>query len=217
MKKKEIYLLSPLKKEETISLPMIEFSILKKSIDFSYCDTLMFTSKQAVVSANEIDKSWKNYPSIAIGKATKSKIEELGGEVIHNPKKFYGKELAKDIKESFRDKKILYLRPEIVSFDSKAYLAKSYIELKEQIIYKTSCKEYPIDKKPSKNSIIIFTSPSTIHCFFKNFEWDSTYIAVLIGNATKEHLPNYCEYVVADEALIDACIRKARELIVGFQ
>lgn len=212
MKKKEIYLLSPLKKEGTIFFPMIEFTILEESVDLSSCDTLMFTSKQAVVSLNEIDKSWKNYPSIAIGKATKSKIEELGGIVIYSPKKFYGKELAKDIKKSFRDRKILYIRPEIVSFDSKGYLSRAGVELKEQIIYRTSCKDYPIYKKPSKNAIIIFTSPSTIHCFFKNFDWDSTYIAVLIGDATREHLPNYCDYIVADEPLIDACIRKAREL-----
>ena len=86
-----IYLLSPLKKEGTISLPMISFELVTNIIDFSYIDTLMFTSKQAVVSANAIDNNWKKYPSIAIGSATKKKIEELGGEVIYNPKDFYGK------------------------------------------------------------------------------------------------------------------------------
>jgi len=207
-----IYLLSPLKKEGTISLPMISFEVVAKEIDFSSCDTLLFTSKQAVVSANAIDESWREYPCIAIGGATKKKIEELGGRVIYAPKAFYGEVLAKDILKRFTDKKLLYLRPKVVSFDSKAYLEKNGIALEEQIIYETSCVKYSNDAKPKANAIIIFTSPSTIKCFFENFEWDSSYMAVLIGKATKEHLPSYCKFVVADEPLIDACVKKAKEI-----
>jgi uroporphyrinogen-III synthase len=163
------------------------------------------------VSANTIDKNWKNYPCIAIGGATKSKIEALGGEVIYYPKAFYGKNLSQDIKAYFADKKILYLRPKEISFNSKAYLAQEGITLKEQIIYETSCVRYDT-QTIEKNATIIFTSPSTIKCFFKNFIWDNSFVAVLIGEATKEHLPSYCQYVVADEPLIDACVKKAKEL-----
>ncbi len=208
-----IYLLSPLKKEGVSSLPMISFKLIAETIDFSSCDTLMFTSKQAVVSANSIDESWKNFPCIAIGGATKKKIEELGGSVIYHPTKFYGEVLAKDIEAFFSTRKILYLRPKVVSFDSKSYLEKVGIDLQEQIIYETSCVKYAKEQKPKEGAVIIFTSPSTIKCFFKNFEWDSSYLAVLIGHATREHLPEYCRYVVADEPLIDACIKKAREAI----
>ena len=208
-----IYLLSPLKKEGTYSLPMISFETTANKIDFSSCNTLIFTSKQAVVSANNIDKNWKDYPSIAIGGATKSKIEELGGEVIYHPKEFYGESLAKDIKEYFSDKKLLYLRPKEVSFDSKGYLEKSGVYLEEQIIYETSCICYDIENRPKKNAIIIFTSPSTIRCFFKSFIWDKSYRAVLIGHATKEHLPSGCRYEIADVPLINSCIEKAKEML----
>ncbi|MBU1667414.1 uroporphyrinogen-III synthase [bacterium] len=191
---------------------MISFSLITDHIDFSYCDTLIFTSKQAVVSANEIDMTWKNYPCIAIGGATKDKIEELGGEVIYQTKNFYGKTLAQDIVKYFSDKKLLYLRPKEISFDSKGYLEKHNITLEEQIIYETSCVKYSKAQQPEKNAIIIFTSPSTIRCFFKNFLWDKSYIAILIGNATKEHLPNFCNYAVAEEPLINSCIKKAIEI-----
>ena len=211
-----IYLLSPLKKEGTVSLPMITFALSTNRIDFSLCDTLLFTSKQAVVSANSIDENWKNYPCIAIGGATKKKIEELGGRVIYHPKKFYGEVLAKEIKENFSDRKILYLRPKEISFDAKAYLAKNSIGLEEQIIYETSCVHYDKSQKPKENAIIIFTSPSTINCFFKNFEWESSYTAILIGEATRKHLPHYCAYVVADEPLIDACVQKAIAFLKSF-
>ena len=191
---------------------MISFSLLAEEIDFKNIDILMFTSKQAVVSANEIDTSWKNYPCIAIGKATKNKIEELGGEVLYAPKSFYGKVLAHDIQENFSDKKLLYLRPKKVSFNSKAYLKKQDIELREVIIYETSCLKYLKKEKPLINAIIIFTSPSTIKCFFNNFEWDSSYTAVLIGKATQKHLPSCCDYVLSDEPLIDACVEKALKI-----
>ena len=207
-----IYLLSPLKKEGVVSLPMISFELVADKIDFSSCDTLMFTSKQAVVSANTIDESWKNFPCIAIGGATKKKIEELGGEVIYHPKKFYGEALAKDIEAFFSTRKLLYLRPKVVSFDSKVYLEKVGIVLEEQIIYETSCVKYTKEQQPKKNATIIFTSPSTINCFFKQFIWDKSYTAILIGNATKAHLPKMCQYVIADEPLIDACIKKAKEI-----
>ncbi len=209
---KAIYLLSPTPKEGTIALPMIDFAVTAKSIDFSHSDTLIFTSKQAVVTADKINTLWKNYPCVAIGPATKKQIEDLGGKVIYYPKSFYGESLSQDIAQFFRDRKLLYLRPKEVSFDSKGFLEKEGIILQEQIIYETSCLQYSSEEKPSKNAIIIFTSPSTIHCFLKNFEWNESYTAVVIGKATKVHLPENAAYVVADTPLISSCIEKAKEI-----
>ncbi len=207
-----IYLLSPTPKKGTVGLPMIHFKTTAKNIDFSHCDTLMFTSKQAVITANSIDLQWKNYPCIAIGGATKKQIESLGGKVIYYPKSFYGEQLSQDITQFFRNRKLLYLRPKEISFDSKGFLAKEGIFLEEQIIYETSCIKYETKEKPPSGAIIIFTSPSTIHCFLKNFEWDESYVAVVIGKATKVHLPENCHYHVADEPLIASCILKAKEI-----
>ncbi len=211
-KQSAIYLLSPTPKEDTIALPMIDFTVTADQIDFAQYDTLIFTSKQAVVCADKIDVSWKNYPCIAIGSATKKQIEDLGGEVIYQPSSFYGEQLSRDIASFFRERKLLYLRPKEVSFDSKTFLNKEGIDLGEQIIYETSCILYTSKEKPVAGAIIIFTSPSTIHCFLKNFKWDESYTAVVIGNATKVHLPMHAKYVVADEPLISACILKAKEI-----
>jgi uroporphyrinogen-III synthase len=205
-----IYLLSPTPREGTIFLPMIDFSIVAEKIDFSSCDTLMFTSKQAVVSADSIDISWKKYPCIAIGPATKKQIESLGGKVVYFPKEFYGENLSQDIARFFKERKLLYLRPKEVSFDAKGFLKKEGIGLQEQIIYETSCIAYTALEKPSENAIIIFTSPSTIHCFLKNFEWNESYTAIVIGKATKVHLPENANFLVADEPLIASCIEKAQ-------
>ena len=209
-----IYLLSPIAKEGCAHLPMIDFSLLDVTLDLNSCDTLMFTSKQAVKSAEALNPEWKNIPCLAIGSATATTIESLGGKVIYQPKSFYGETLSQDIIRLFHDKKILYLRPKEVSFDSKHFLAKAGIILQEKIIYETSCISYEEKDKPAQNAIIIFTSPSTIHCFLKNFTWDESYTAVVIGEATKEHLPENARYEVADTALIDSCIAKATQILL---
>ncbi len=207
-----LYLLSPLSKEGTHALPMITFERVAERIDFQGCDTLMFTSKQAVVTADQIDKAWRDYPSIAIGKATAGQILALGGKVHYQPEKFYGKYLSEAIVQQFSQHKILYLRPQEVSFDAKGYLAKAGITLYEQILYRTECRHYDRTAQPPRGAIIIFTSPSTIACFFKNFVWDESYTAVVIGKATRSHLPAEVDYVVAERPLIDACIAKAKEI-----
>jgi len=209
-----IYLLSPVQKEGCFYLPMIDFSLIEEELVLDGYDLLMFTSKQAVKSAEALNQKWKEIPCVSIGDSTASEIERLGGTVLYKPRSFYGKSLGEDIIEKFSDKRILYLRPKVVSFDSKNFLAQAGIDLHEKIIYETLCIKYTKEDTPEKNAIIIFTSPSTIHCFLENFEWDESYIAVVIGEATKEHLPKHAQYEVADIPQIDACIAKAKQILI---
>jgi len=207
-----IYLLSPTPYEEVINLPIIEFETIMKPLELEGRDMLVFTSKQALKSAYAIDATITQYPAIAIGSATKKALEHLGIKVLHSAEKFYGEVLAKDIEQKFGDKKLLYLRPKKVSTDIKEALKESPIDIKEQIIYQTGCKSYNRENKPPKGSIIIFTSPSTIRCFLQNFEWESSYRAVVIGKATLKHLPKEAHYEIAHQPLIEACIAKAQSL-----
>ena len=191
---------------------MIDFRLVTSALDYQGCDTLMFTSKQAVESAETIDPEWKHLPTIAIGAATARKIEALGGTVLYHPTSFYGQELARDVLERFRDRRVLYLRPRTVSFDSQDFLARAGYTLREQVIYETFCREHPAEAKPQSGAIVIFTSPSTIHCFLSRFGWDESYTAVVIGHATLEHLPEGADYAVADTPLIDACLQAAKKI-----
>lgn len=212
---KEIYLLSPVVYKDTISLPMIAFTLTASSLDLSSYDLLMFTSKQAVKSAELLNPKWKEIPCISIGSATTKQIETLGGTVAYQPTSFYAKVLNKDILMKFHDKHIVYLRPKVVSFDSKSFLASQGVKIDEKVIYETICKDYHQNQKPKKNAIIIFTSPSTIHCFLKNFRWDNSYTAVVIGEATKKHLPGYIQTYVSDEPLISSCVDKAKDILIS--
>jgi len=208
-----IYLLSPEVKRGCIHLPVITFNTFETTIILDTYNLLMFTSKQAVVSIESINKDWKKIPSIAIGNATAKQIEKYGGTVAYMPETFYAKNLTEDIVNKFKHKNILYLRPKEVSFDSKVFLASKDIVLHEKIIYETSCITYSQEEKPKKNAIIIFTSPSTIRCFLKNFTWDKSYHAIVIGEATKKYLPKNIKVSVADAPSIEACIKKAKSLI----
>jgi uroporphyrinogen-III synthase len=192
---------------------MIRFTLLDVSVDFSDCDVLMFTSKQAVLFAQILNPKWKETPCLAIGSATAKQIIDLGGSVVHQPDAFYAKTLAEEIIKLFKDKNILYLRPKIVSFDTKSFLEKEGLRLDEQIIYETSCVTYESKDIPLENAVIIFTSPSSIHCFLENFDWDESYTAVVIGEATKEHLPVHIRYKVADRPELEACVDKAKEIL----
>jgi len=212
---REIYLLSPVRKEGTVSLPMISFTLHPQVIELSEYDYILFTSQQAVKSAELLNPRWKERPCFSIGSATTRQIETLGGKVAYQPASFYGKVLSEEIAMKFHDKKIVYLRPKEVSFDSKTFLENAGISIDEKIIYETHCCQYDNVKKPLKNAIIIFTSPSTIKCFFKNFSWDVSYTAVVIGKATKAHLPKDVSHVVANEATIDACIDKANDILLS--
>lgn len=206
-----IYLLSPTAYDGVHSLPMIDFESTVDSIDLSHIDILLFTSKQAVTVADRISPVWKNYPCIAVGSATKEKIEALGGTVIYMPQNFYGQELAQDLVEHFRDQRVLYLRPQKVAFDMRASI-DTKLAFSEQIIYRTICKRYTKQDKPPQNSVIIFTSPSTITCFVDNFGWDESYTAVVIGETTQKSLPKPCKYVISEQPLITSCIKKAKEI-----
>ena len=212
MKSKNIYLCSPKEFEGTISLPMIEFTRLKKSIDLSDVDTILFTSKQAIIYTNEISNDWQNKKILAVGSATAKMAKELGATDIYHPKEFYGEVLANDIVAKFKNSKIVYIRPKVVSFDSKAFLRREGIDIKEEILYETTCKEHS-GKVLEDGAVVIFTSPSTIECFFKSFSWDSSYRAVVIGKSTLKNLPQNVTAFVANEATISSCVAKAEEIV----
>jgi len=208
---REIFLCSPKKVEGINALPMIEFKRLKNNISLKEYDSIIFTSKQAIIFTNEITKEWLDKKILAVGTATAKLAKELGAKDIYYPKEFYGKELAKDITEKFKNSKVLYIRPKVVSFDSKSFLEKAGIFIEEVILYETICKGYSNIQLP-KGSIIVFTSPSTIECFFKSFKWDSSFLAVVIGKSTLQKLPKNIIAYIAKMQTIDSCIEKAIEI-----
>ena len=84
--------------------------------------------------------------------------------------------------------------------------------LDELVVYKTSCKESSVILE--NNSIFIFTSPSSVECFFKQYSWNDSYKAIVIGKTTALYLPKNVDYTISSETSIDECINLAKQFLL---
>ncbi|MDX1809380.1 MAG: uroporphyrinogen-III synthase [Sulfurospirillaceae bacterium] len=208
----KIYLLNNENFEGTINLPMIEINFLKEEIDLGLYDSLIFTSKNAVRALNSIDTNWTKKEIYSIGQGTSQEIKKHHANLVFTSKDSYGDLFAEEIKDKLKDKKVLFLRAAKVISNLNVILKENDIDLDEKIIYETVCHKYEIIKKPPLNAVIIFTSPSTVKCFFKNFNWDDSYKAVAIGNITASAIPANIDILVAHEQTIQSCVDLAKSI-----
>ena len=204
-----IYLLNNQKYDGIENLPVIKINYLTPKINFSNIDYLLFTSKNGVIGLDKISDKWKNIPAITIGEPTAKVVEKLGGKVKYVAKSSYGDELAKEILNNFEPSNILFSKAKIVLSDIVEVLEKNKFNVIQKITYETICNK--IDKSLVENSIFIFTSPSTIKCFFKQFKWNSTFKAIAIGNRTASYFPE--KIIVSNIQTIDNCIKIAKNMI----
>jgi len=209
-----IYLLSPTPKDGVRHLPMIKFETIPQDIEFNKFDGLIITSKQGVIALDEIScGKWKTLPVAAIGELTAKEVEKRGGEVIFIASSAYGDVLAYELALNFKDFRWLYPRPKVVVSKIVADLRSSGIEVEEKVIYETSCVEYDHSSKPCSGAVLIFTSPSIVKCFFKNFSWDRSYKAVAIGKKTASAFPDNIKIEISPTTSIDEAIRFSENLI----
>ena len=194
---KNIYILSNKDIKGVRKLPVIKQIFLKKEIDFKKYDYLIFTSRNGVKAAQNFSSEWKKLPSLVIGEGTKEEILKLGGKVIYVAKSSYGDDFAKEIVKKFDKKRFLYLRGKKVLSNLTDILKDSGFDITEEIVYKTVCIKYKNPKNIEKDSFIIFSSPSTVECFFKNFKWDKSYKAIAIGKKTATFIPSNIDYKIS--------------------
>ena len=202
-----IVLLSPTKKEGALSLPLIEFNFLSPNIEISEYDLLIFTSKTAVKGIDNITNQWKRLPSITVGEKTAKEVKKFGGLVsfIGNG---YGDSIINEILKH-KKKKLLFIRGKEVATNLKE-ITKKELPLNEIIVYETLCKKEGI--KLEDSSIIIFTSPSSVKCFFKNYKWKDSYKAVAIGKTTAKELPADIKVYIPTTPTFEHCIDLAKRL-----
>jgi len=208
-----IYLLSPTPKAGVWHLPMIQFQTIPQSIHFEHFNGLIITSKQGIIALDEIsDGAWRQLPVAAIGKMTANAVEKRGGKVLYTASKAYGDILAQELSAHFLNYKWLYPRPKVVVSSIAAHLRSVGVEVVEKVIYETICMHYDETQRPLQGAILIFSSPSIVHCFLKNFHWDPTWRAVAIGQKTAAAFPNYVIPEISPSPSIDETIEFAKNL-----
>ena len=207
-----IYLLSDKVYEGAKNLPTIMIAFLEKKVVLEGVEALVFTSKNAVLAIERLDTRWKTFPCYAIGVGTAKMIESLGGEVVYQAKSSYGDDFAQEIKSALAAKVVLFLRAKEVTSALNTILKEAGVLLRETIVYETRCEACAALNKPEKNAIMIFSSPSTIECFFRCFDWDESYQAVVIGEKTASFMPQGIAFDMAAKPSITSCIEVATKL-----
>ena len=207
-----IYVLSEKKFDGALNLPVIKIDFLEFEVDLSSFDALVFTSKNGVEAIDRIDKKWKDKEIYSIGTGTTKAIKEKGVQVTYTAKSSYGDDFAKEIGEKLLGKSVLFPRAKVVTSHLNKILQDVGVDLREVIAYETVCNSEDL-LKPEKGSVIIFSSPSTIECFFKKFAWDESYKAVVIGKKTASFIPKEIKYTLSQRQTIPDCIKLGSALL----
>lgn len=209
----QIVLLNDIKYEGCINLPLFEINYLIQDIDLRTFDALIFTSKNAIKAIDSFNKNWRKMPSYCIATKTAKVVEEYGGNVAFTGVSSHGNEFAKELVPLLKNKKALYLRAKKTVSSLVEIMSQESIGIDSAIVYETVCIE-KTKLPPPDNSVIVFTAPSTIECFFKNFTWNSTYKAVVIGKTTAKYMPDEISFSMAPKQSIDACVEVAKTLLI---
>ena len=207
---KKIYLLNEQKHEDVKNLEVFQIEYIKSDVDLKKYDALVFTSKNGVKAINSFNQDWKNIPSYAIAQKTANTIIKLGGFVKFIGNSGHGNDFAYELKNVLKDKKVLYVKALKTVSNLPNILKENGIFLDEIIAYKTSCKKSNIILE--ENSIFIFTSPSSVECFFKQYSWKNSYKAIVIGKTTAEFLPSNINYEISSQTSVEECIKLAKQL-----
>ena len=208
----KIYLLSNQKYTCVENLEVFQIEYIKSSIDLLKYDALIFTSKNAIYSLDSFNKNWKNIDSYAIAPKTSEIIKKLGGKVVFTGITSHGNEFAQELINLLKNKKVLYVRALKTVSDLVEILKQNKILIDELVAYKTSCKKSEILLED--NSIFIFTSPSSVECFFNQYSWKNSYKAIVIGKTTAKYLPKEVNYTISSETSIDECINLATQSLL---
>ncbi len=209
--KAPIFILSEKEYEGAENLPVILIKFLTKNINLLSYDALVFSSKNGVIGVDKLNNDWKKIPSFSIGSGTSNEIRKRGGDVFYEAKSSYGDSFAREIKKLLKEKKALFLRAKTVTSNLNSILVDAGVILDEVVVYETVCGGFGLDA-PENGSFIIFSSPSTIECFFRIFTWDKSYTAIVIGDKTASFIPLDVPFKIAPSQTIASCIELAKDL-----
>jgi uroporphyrinogen-III synthase len=208
---KPIYLFSISSHPDTINVNSLDIKLLKPKIDFKKYDYLIATSKQVALVLQQYSEAYKEKKILCISNATAKSLENIGCEVLEVGSG-YGDNLNHIIKKYPKKTKWLYLRAKKVASNFVQERIEEGYSIDETIVYESSCSVKFKEITPNEESVLIFTSPSSVHCFTEVHNFKKSYKIVVIGESTKKALPKSIQCNVSTSMSIDACVELAKSL-----
>lgn len=208
----KIYLLNNQKFDDVENLEVFGINYINSDVNLKNYEALIFTSKNAIYSIDSFNKDWKNTPSYVIAPKTADIVKNLNGSLAFIGISSHGNEFAEELIPLLKGKKVLYIKASKTVSNLAAILKENSVVLDELIAYETTCKK--VNTNLEKNSVFIFTSPSSVECFFKQYTWNDSYKAIVIGKTTANYLPKNVEYSISSETSVEECVKLARQLLV---
>ncbi len=203
---KPIYLFSISSHPDAKSINSLDIKFLKPKIDFSKYDYLIITSKQASEALKQYDKNeYIHMPSICVSKKSAEAYESLGGEVLACGNG-YGNDLSAVIKQFPYTKRWLYLRAKVVASDFISTCQEEGYNIDEIVVYESECSNDIRHVEVEDDSILIFTSPSSLNCFLENHTFTPSNKVIVIGKTTALAVPDGVKYSISPETTIESCM-----------
>lgn len=209
---KNIYLVSHTTNSRAKHLKVCEIKFSKFDANLSCFDALVITSKNSVKALKFNNINLENLKVFSIGDGSTKEAYSFGFKDIYTAKNSHGIEFAYEIAPMLKKHKTLFLRAKETVSNVGEILEKSGVNLTQIIAYENSFLNLDKNLKPPFGSILIFTSPSNVDGFLKNFEINDGYKLVAIGKETAKKLKNYQNLVISDKQNVDECINLALNL-----
>lgn len=204
-----IYLISKTSYSGVIHIPVLALHFFIPEIDFDPYEGVVVTSKQAAEGLKHYSPDWNKLKVICVGESTANAMKQLGAIHVETANG-YGMDIA-NILSSYKGK-WLYLRPKMIASSWPAYAREQGLVIDEVIIYETTCNEAIDGIDIEKNAVLVFTSPSSIECFYKHTKILATHKVIVIGKTTQKALPSDIKSILSEKATVFSCIEKAHEL-----
>jgi len=201
-----IFLFSKTSHPNVNHIPIIETNHLSPHIDFSKYDYIIATSKEVFNALDSIGQ-WKHLPILTISNSTANYAKSIGCSIL-DISSGYAKDIHKLIKNKYSNLNALYPHAESISFDIALNLKDYNINIDSIPIYKTSCSNFKKVELPL-DAICIFTSPSSIKCFLKNYSFLPSYTIICIGNTTSSSIPSNILHHISNKQSIESAINYA--------
>jgi uroporphyrinogen-III synthase len=206
-----IYLISKTPYEGVIHIPVLTISFLNPVIDFTQYEGIILTSKQAILALEKYNIDWNTLKCVCVSESTAAAAREVGAVDIESADG-YGVSIPRVLKAKKRYGKWLYLRPKVIASAWVEHARSEGFGIDEVIVYETICNEAAVNYPISEEGILIFTSPSSIHCFLQNYSILPTHKIVVIGTTTQNALPIEVASYLSSTTSVEATVDLARQI-----